>query len=1567
MPQSMRSDQPYPPSQGYSHGHGHGHGQGQQGQGQGMAPEPGNDSMQQQVIQERNSLRAQNDQLWKLVEKQRVMIQNLQKDVAKVTAERDQLRQSASVAADTPVSLPSSMSASSEQEDHCNGSVQTNGNNHQYQQQHQQQQHQHQQQYTSQRSGERRPQENESLSESMTPMNGERDPEQASGFNPNSSFSSTSSSTEYRSQQHRHHLQQQQQIQQQQQQQQQQYDMQSSRHHGHVHKPQPTGHAYESDFGSKAELDQEEPSTNTNGYEYSNGHQYDQNSYPSPRVTADDAHVRDGYDPDLQMATAASRPLQYNGSQQNLAPSSHHERDPRMQSGRLDPEGSTGSPTITRNVSGNIAIPPHLMPHVPPRSPRRERKDENNDVSDNEEASYLPQQAARRKGPSGLIQGPARARGDYGPEQSMPMSPSSQQYYEPGAQDPQGTSTSKTYMKQGTYESPVAEVDPSQQSSMYMPPTPSSPGPNKLTFPGPPSGGRKQISGQVPMIPINNMAPVEPGPSSPTTMNPGSVPGSPIAAIIDQDAEKFRSYMTKLGAPNRKMMSGSINVASENQDHAIAMGQAVAMENIQSQIEIQNQMQAQAQAQNHGGRGMNQGYAQDQYNSRTHNNPSPPGAEAGLHLGADGSFNPDKMYSQDDLRLGQHGQQLSLPAGDKRRQSSLPVMEGYPKIAARSTSHYRGDDNDLSKEHTMPLPPKRYDSQPNMDHSTSTARSNSPTPSGSSSVTNTLTNSLSSAGHSRSGPTVHQQAFHMFNENLEFVSVLVVGSTIKTNDRGKELLTFTVSIGQEVQGPDGMYPHNEDDELWRTEKQYAEFVNLDSKLRVTQSRNVVNSLPRLPDKSLFSNHAPSKVDARKVALEQYLQQLTSIRIKDTRDLCEFLSTNVVERGSRKESQEGWREGYLTKRGKNFGGWKTRYFMLRGPVLEYFDTKDGHHLGSIALTHAQIGRQQTPDKPQDGNETSLDPNSYRHAFLILEPKKGQSVADAKRNPNSVYRHVLCAETDQERDEWVEALLLYVGKEPTDGAESNNSSINNDKERPGRRMPEIQMVAATPIKDLASVKGNEKLLLNQDAYERQQRSVPPSPSAQHFHLQGRGGGLPQSPTTAVPGGGFDDRSSSERQSAEGQYANNNGMRNNYNQYGEQDQQQQGSRGQPQHMQQQYHGQHQHQQQHQQHQYQSQHAQYQQQHQQQQQQHQQQQHQQQQQQHQQQQQQQQQQQPMQMHRNQSTHSLNQSQDDSAFKPSAEAQSQAPSLTPAEVAEKKQKSRMTFHWPKKAVKEESPAQVPPAGAASSSNKDASGTAPPAGNNQDSSRLRNFLGKGSSNNNQAMQSGQNGAYGNTAPIRQVFGVTLEQAIDQARIQPGYELPAVVYRCIEYLNVHKAKLEEGIYRLNGSSAVIKSLKERFNHDGDVALLATDEYYDIHAVAGLLKLFLRDLPSSVLTRELHKDFLQVIELPSRGDRVNELTRLVACLPEANYTLLRALTAHLIEIVDNADVNKMTARNVGIVFSPTLGIPAGVFALLMSDFDKIFHTHDGRIMPLENSDMNGLNRADAGASADAMMMA
>jgi hypothetical protein len=64
------------------------------------------------------------------------------------------------------------------------------------------------------------------------------------------------------------------------------------------------------------------------------------------------------------------------------------------------------------------------------------------------------------------------------------------------------------------------------------------------------------------------------------------------------------------------------------------------------------------------------------------------------------------------------------------------------------------------------------------------------------------------------------------------------------------------------------------------------------------------------------------------------------------------------------------------------------------------------------------------------------------------------------------------------------------------------------------------------------------------------------------------------------------------------------------------------------------------------------------------------------------------------------------------------------------------------------------------------------------------------------------------APGRAVFGVPLEQALGIAQIA---NLPAIVFRCIEYLEAKKAAEEEGVYRLSGSSAVIKALKDRFNH------------------------------------------------------------------------------------------------------------------------------------------------------------
>lgn len=114
-----------------------------------------------------------------------------------------------------------------------------------------------------------------------------------------------------------------------------------------------------------------------------------------------------------------------------------------------------------------------------------------------------------------------------------------------------------------------------------------------------------------------------------------------------------------------------------------------------------------------------------------------------------------------------------------------------------------------------------------------------------------------------------------------------------------------------------------------------------------------------------------------------------------------------------------------------------------------------------------------------------------------------------------------------------------------------------------------------------------------------------------------------------------------------------------------------------------------------------------------------------------------------------------------------------------------------------------------------------------------------------------------TTPMFQIFGVPLEAAIRVSRISERYQLPAIVYRCIAYLEDKNAVHEEGIYRLSGSSVQISHLRQQFCEYGDVDLL--DKKYmdvDVHVVAGLLKAWLRELPINVLTNELLNDFLLI---------------------------------------------------------------------------------------------------------------
>ncbi|CAJ0747943.1 11976_t:CDS:10 [Entrophospora sp. SA101] len=653
-------------------------------------------------------------------------------------------------------------------------------------------------------------------------------------------------------------------------------------------------------------------------------------------------------------------------------------------------------------------------------------------------------------------------------------------------------------------------------------------------------------------------------------------------------------------------------------------------------------------------------------------------------------------------------------------------------------------------------------------------------------------------------------------------SAELIGSNKKINDKGKEVLAFVIIVGKS-KVVDGKIVDMEK-ELWRIEKLYSDFLGLDSKLKQKQHKSVTQKIGKLPDKTLFSNNAPSKVDQRKLALEQYLLHVISLNLSDSKDLYDFLSSNVLEPNDKDNQLPGRKEGYLTKKGKSFGGWKSRYFVLNSPLLEYYESKEGSQLGFIRLTNAQIGRQSNANSESDKDGE----NSYRHAFLILEPKLLSS-----RNTHT--RHVLCAESDSERDAWIEALLQYVGVNEEEATEKSKKKKSN-----------ITITSSDVVSSYDASSGHhhqKKPSLSSSQFNNDQidpsKNIHPS-NQQHYPPH---------------------RQQSHPSSQQSHFT-------------------------PHH--QQSHPPPHHQQSH----------------------------------------------PPPHHQ--------QSQPPLQYQQSQHFQTQtSPSLLGVSGSNK-MNSRHSFTPPRDELEKNSAPEP----------RDIS----PLGNNNNNNQTTYLNGQPNlrkGQNDEHKKAARKTFFGTMFGIKEdkkknqdqkpdvhkvVFGVPLDQAIAVSRIKEGYELPAVLYRCIEYLDAKDAAEEEGIYRLSGANATIKMLKDRFNTEGDVNLLGEEEYYDVHAVAGLLKLYLRELPTSVLTRDLHLEFVHVIE------RINELGRLVSTLPLSNYTLLRTLTGHLIRIVQNAAVNKMTARNIGIVFSPTLGIPASVFSLFMAEFDYIFFTDsDGIAAP------------------------
>ncbi|XP_059193389.1 rho GTPase-activating protein 25 [Centropristis striata] len=169
-------------------------------------------------------------------------------------------------------------------------------------------------------------------------------------------------------------------------------------------------------------------------------------------------------------------------------------------------------------------------------------------------------------------------------------------------------------------------------------------------------------------------------------------------------------------------------------------------------------------------------------------------------------------------------------------------------------------------------------------------------------------------------------------------------------------------------------------------------------------------------------------------------------------------------------------------------------------------------------------------------------------------------------------------------------------------------------------------------------------------------------------------------------------------------------------------------------------------------------------------------------------------------------------------------------------------------------------------------------------------------------------------PTSGVFGKSLKDTITYEQRFGPHMVPILVQKCVEFIKEHGLN-EEGIFRLPGQDNAVKQFRDAFDA-GERPSFPSDT--DVHTVASLLKLYLRELPEPVVPWTQYQDFLDCTNNldPSSTEGWEKLETQIALLPKTNYNLLSYVCRFLFEVQLHSKVNKMNVENLATVMGINL---------------------------------------------------
>ncbi|XP_077480770.1 rho GTPase-activating protein 4-like isoform X1 [Stigmatopora argus] len=146
----------------------------------------------------------------------------------------------------------------------------------------------------------------------------------------------------------------------------------------------------------------------------------------------------------------------------------------------------------------------------------------------------------------------------------------------------------------------------------------------------------------------------------------------------------------------------------------------------------------------------------------------------------------------------------------------------------------------------------------------------------------------------------------------------------------------------------------------------------------------------------------------------------------------------------------------------------------------------------------------------------------------------------------------------------------------------------------------------------------------------------------------------------------------------------------------------------------------------------------------------------------------------------------------------------------------------------------------------------------------------------------------------------------------GQQIPLVVESCIRFINLNGLH-HEGIFRVSGSQIEVNTLRDAFQRGEDPL---AEHKSDLDSVAGVLKLYFRDLKNPLFPVDSLNRLLEYIYIKNDDERAEQLKSVILSFPEPLIIVMRYLFAFLHHVSQYSDENMMQPYNLAVCFGPTL---------------------------------------------------